>query len=348
MNFRLVVQNADGSQKWELPYDSWSFTEELNKDRSGTIKFTDSNVEQIGNVYSVSPEFIFSAGYREIYIFDEANNRIYGGYLAEPSVSKDANGKKTRTIATKGFFHLLEKRLTNIPPVPSVFYASDYATDIAWDLINTTQALDFGGLGITRGSHPNDVLNQRTFRYHTIKQAIEKLDNNNTKDGIDHEITPLKVFNTFFPTKGSLRSTLLLEDGFNIDNYSVRKNFIDAMANQVVALGEGEGDAMITSLADAEDIYKENFFLLQETVSEKDTGVQDNLDRKAEKWIETYKPPRINLQLACSYESPLWTEYEVGDELPVKILDESIDDNFRLRQRTLNYNGEVTLTFLPK
>lgn len=348
MNFRLVVQNADGTQKWELPYDSWSFTEELNRDKAGTFKFTEANVLAISSQFGQSAEFIFSSAYREVYIFDDDNNRIYGAYVAEPSVSKDGNGVKTLTIATKGFFSLLEKRLTNIPPTTKRFYASDYATDIAWDLINFTQGLDYGNLGITRGSHPNDELNQRTYRYHTIKEAIEKLDNNNTAGGIDHEITPLKVFNTFYPTKGSLRSHLILEDGFNIENYTVRKNFIDAMANQVVVLGEGEGDAMMTSLQDAEVEYKDNFFLLQETLSEKDTKVQNNLDRKGDAFIETFKAPRINLVVACHYTSPLWTEYEVGDEIPVKILDESIDDTFRLRQRTLNHDGGVTLTFLPK
>ena len=347
MFFKVIIQNISGTEKWEIPIDGWSFTEELNRDKSATFNISDETVQYIADVFNLTNEYIFSASYREAYIFDEDDVRIYGGYIAEPSVNKGSDGVKTRTITSKGFFSLLAKRFTNKPPDYKRVYEAEYATDIAWDLIQYTQGLPFGDLLITRGAHPNDELNDRTLKFRTIKEAIEKLDNNNTTGGIDHEITPDKVFNTFYPQKGSQRLGFKLVDGFNINSYSIRKNFIDAMANQVIVFGEGQDELMATSLQDSEDEFKENFFLLQEGLSEKDTKIQDNLDRKGEKYIETYKAPTLGITITTDYSNPLFTEYEVGDSIKIEIPEESVNDFYRLRQKTLNSDGEVTLSFIP-
>lgn len=347
MFFRVVVQNSSGSEKWELPIDSWSFTEELNRDRSATFNVSGEVIRHISEAFGQSSEYVFSASYREIYIFDENDNRIYGGYVAEPNTSKNADGDKTRTITSKGFFSLLAKRYTNIPPDFQRGYTGDYATDIAWDLINYTQNLDYGDLGITRGAHPNDELNDRTYKFRPIKEAIEKLSNNETKGGIDFEITAQKVFNTFYPTKGSQRTEFKLVDGFNIDSYQLRKYFIEDMCNQVIVFGDGQDELMVTSVQNADNSYKENFFLLQDGLSEKDTKVQDNLDRKGEKYIELRRAPTVGIIIGTQYDNPNFPDYSVGDSLEIEIPEESVDGFYRLRQRTLNSDGDVTLSFIP-
>ena len=345
MQFKIIVQNLSGTQKWEVPITNWSFTEELNKDRSATFDIDEQVVQAIADVYAETVPFIFFSEYREIYIYDDNNVLLYGGYIAEVSTYNDADGYKKRTVTSKGFFSLLEKRLTNTPPDVKLYYPSDYATDIAWDLISATQALTYGDLGITRGAHPNDALNERTYRYVTIKQAIEKLDNNNTKDGIDHEITSAKVFNTYFPTKGSARPELELREGFNIRTYDLVNHFIDAMVNEVVVFGEGDGDNMITSLRTSDASYKSSFFLLQGGLSEKDTKVQANLDNKGDKYLELNQAPSISLVITTDYETPDFTQYSLGDSLPVVIPSEEISANYRVRRRTLNSDGGVTLSF---
>ncbi len=348
MKFKVLVQNSAGDKKWEVPIPNWSFTEELNKDRSATFDIDEQVVKAVADIYNQTVPFIFYSEYREIYIFDESNNRIYGGYVAEPNVYCDANGYKKRTITSKGFFSLLEKRLTNVPTDTKRVYTAQHASDIAWDLINYTQGLSYGNLGITRGADPVDVANDRTYRYETIKRAIEKLSNNETKDGIDFEITAQKVFNAYYPEKGSQRAEIALVEGFNIFTYNIRTNFIEAMANQVVVFGEGQGDTMAVSKRDADNSYKASFFLLQQGLSEKDTETQTNLDRKGDKYLELYRAPRADITITCDYEEPLFTNYNLGDRLKLVIPSESINGYYRLYRRTLNEQGDVTLTFLTQ
>lgn len=345
MQFRIFIQSLDGTKKWEVPISGWSFTEELNKDRSATLDIDEQVVKAIAEVYGQTVPFIFFSEYREMYLYDEDNNLIYGGYIAEANTHNDQNGYKKRTITSKGFFSLLEKRLTNIPPDKSRIYTSDHASDIAWDLINYTQGLSYGDLGITRGTDPADVNNDRTYRYITIKQAIEKLDNNNTKDGIDHEITPNKVFNAYFPEKGQQRPEIILREGFNIRTYDLKTNFIDAMVNEVVVFGEGDGDNMLTSLRTSSNAVKENFFLLQGGLSEKDTKIQANLDNKGDKFLELRQSPSTDIVLTTDYDEPNYSEYSLGDSLKIIIPSEDINGFYRLRRRTLNSNGDVTLSF---
>lgn len=348
MVFKVIVQNSLGDKKWEVPIPNWSFTEELNKDRSATFDIDEQVVKAVADIYAQTVPFIFYSEYREIYIFDESNNRIYGGYVAEPNVYCSANGEKKRTITSKGFFSLLEKRLTNVPADTKRVYTGQHASDIAWDLINYTQGLSYGNLGITRGVDPVDVANDRTYRYETIKRAIEKLTNNETKDGIDVEITAQKVFNAYYPTKGQQRPELALVEGFNIFTYNIRTNFIDAMTNQVVVCGEGQGDDMAVVKRDADNSYKASFFLLQQALSEKDTATTANLERKGDRYLELYQAPRADITITCDYESPLWTDYSLGDSLKIEIPSESINGYYRLYRRTLNEKGDVTLTFLTQ
>lgn len=345
MQFKIIVQSLDGTKKWEVPITTWSFTEELNKDRSATFEIDEQVVQAIGDAYGQSVQFIFFSEYREIYIYDDSDTLIYGGYIAEVQTYNDANGYKKRTITSKGFFSLLEKRLTNIPPDLSRIYTSDHASDIAWDLIDYTQGLDYGDLGITRGADPADVNNDRTYRYRPIKEAIEKLGNNETKDGIDFEITAGKVFNAYYPTKGSERDEILLEEGFNIRTYEIAHRFIDAMVNEVVVFGDGDGDNMITSLRSSTATIKSTFFLLQGGLSEKDTKIVANLENKGDKYLELKQSPSFALVITTDYDQPDYTKYSLGDSLKVVIPTESINDFYRVRRRTVNNNGDVTLSF---
>lgn len=345
MQYKIIVQSLDGTKKWEVPITNWSFTEELNKDRSATLEIDEQVVKAIAEVYDQTVPFIFFSEYRELYIYDENDTLIYGGYIAEATTYNDANGYKKRTITSKGFLSLLAKRFTNIPPDLSRLYTSDHASDIAWDLIDYTQSLDYGNLGITRGADPDDVNNQRTYRYRPIKEAIEKLGNNETKDGIDFEITPQKVFNAFYPTKGQERPEIVLEEGFNIRTYSLTHHFIDAMVNEVVVFGDGDGDNMITSLRTSPASYKQSFFLLQGGLSEKDTKIQANLDAKGDRYLELNQAPSFDLVLTTDYDEPDYTQYSLGDSLKVVIPSEDINAFYRVRRRTVNQDGGVTITF---
>lgn len=346
MIFKIIVQNMDGSLKWEVPYDSFSFTEVLNDGASGTVTFTEQTIKAIADFYDIDTDFIFQAGYREIYIYDEDNNIIFGGFIGEPTSSKTANGEKTRTLAINSWIDLLEARFTNHPDVAmKVEFVNKYAWEVIEELVNYTQALDYGDFGFTLGTQPNDVQRNRTLYFSTIKEAFQKLVGTSVINGIDIDITPQKVINTYYPKKGSSKPNHVLVDGVNIRSYSTRTIFMNQMANEIFVFGEGQRDDMAIEVVTSSSTFKENYFLLQRGISEKDTGTSANLIAKGEKAIEQLQSPRKIPTVVCDYDSPLYTEYGTGDDLPVIISDENINASYRLKQRTLNNQGEVTLTF---
>lgn len=352
MQWRLVVKAQDG-EKWELPIDSFSFTEELNKDRKGTFTFKDTLIREVSEKTGDSPEFILYGAYREVYLYDVDLGvlapPLYSGYVAEPTLSRDAGGSKTRTVTTEGFLSLLAKRLTNESPTLKRYYPSQSPHLIIQDLITYTQGLSYGNIGITLGAGTTTTSHERTYKFDTIKQAIEKLTNNEIANGVDVDIDHQKAINVY-SSKGSSRPDIHLfdyEDGrCNIQNYQIRINFIKTMANQANVLGQGQDEAMVTTKVDADNAFKSAFFLLQDRVNEKDTGLTTNLDAKGNAYVDYYKSPKRNVVLQCWYDDPKFTDYNIGDTLKVSIPNESLSDvMIRLRQRTLNDRGEVTLTF---
>lgn len=345
MTFRIIIQNLDGSLKWEVPFDTFSFTEVLNNGASGTITFTLQSLKAIGDFYGIDADYILSAGYREVYLYDENDSLLFGGYIGEISSSMTAEGEYSRTIAVNSWIDLLEARFTNHPSVAMKReYTNKYAWEIIEDLVNYTQGLDFGNFGFTFGAQPNDVQRDRTYYFDSIKEAIQKLSGDEVINGVDFEITPAKVINTYFP-KGQSKPNLALIDGVNIRNYTTRTQFMNQMANEIFVFGEGQRDDMAIEVVTSADSFKEDFFLLQRGLSEKDTGTSANLIAKGQRALQLMQGPRKIPTLTIDYNSPLFTDYEVGDELPVVIPNENIDNEYRLKQRTLSHDGVVTLTF---
>lgn len=338
--FRVVIKNADASQEWEVPTISWDFTEEINKDRSATFNFDKLALDAVAEYYEQDTEFIVTGAYREIYLYDD-ETLLYSGYISEVSFDGKEGQAGTVKVSSKGFFQLLDKRYTDA----SRFYANDDSADIAWDLIDYTQTLTHGDFGITRGTHPTTKDRQRTYRYDNIKQAIEKMSANEVKEGYDFEVDNTKVFNIYYPEKGSERRDIILEEGFNINSFTVKKTFINAMANQVIVLGAGQDEEALVEVRDAEDVYKENFFLLQNRLSEKDIIESATLQDKGDKYLDTYKYPRKEVTLSLNYQNPTFTDYSVGDRLPLLIPSYSINQLYRLYKRTLKSDMTVTNYF---
>lgn len=346
MKFTIVIQNLGGTEKWQVPFDTFSITEVLNLGASGNVSFSDDHLRVISNFYGQDADFILQAGYRELYIYDEAENLIFGGYIGEPTSSCDSNGKLTRTVAVNSWLELLEARFTNDPRIEtSKIFTQEYAKDILIALMTYTQGLPYGDLGFTIGSTPNDVKRDRKYTYDTIKEALKDMSGNEVINGIDVEITPAKVINTFYPKKGSIKTKLPLIHQVNIQSYSTRTLFINSMANEIYVFGEGQREDMAIEVVSSTNEVKENFFLLQRGLSEKDTKTSANLIAKGQKALALRQSPRKIPTVVVRYEAPLFTEYSLGDYMPVIIAKENINENYRLKQRTFNQEGQVTLSF---
>ena len=61
LQFILIIKKTDGT-KWELPYSSLSFAEELNKDRNANFTIVRQVGEQVAEITGVTLEYILSGG----------------------------------------------------------------------------------------------------------------------------------------------------------------------------------------------------------------------------------------------------------------------------------------------
>jgi len=344
MKFKLIIQNLSGSEKWELPFDRFTISEELNNDRNASFSFNRQTVEAVAESAKTTVENIFITGYRECYLYDEDdNNLIYSGFVDEYQTSAGTSEKGTLSVTSRGFFTLLNKRFTNSLRT----YTSEDAGDIAWDLIDYTQGLTYGDLGITRGVHPTTKNRDRTFRYENIAEAIQKLSNYNLSDGFDFEIDNDKVFNIYYSEKGSYRRGVIVERGFNIDTYNILQNGLMDLVNQVYVMGDGYGDDMVVVTRDAENIYKSNYGLLQEALSEKDIKTTATLNDKGDKQLDLRKFPRKTINITIKYDNPQFTNYQIGDRIKVIISQENVSGFYRVLRRSLTDDGVVYLTLYP-
>lgn len=341
MLFRVFVQNADASEQWELPCEYFYFSEALNKDRDCSFRFEFEAVKDLADSLDITVEYILSATYREVKILDASNNVLYFGYIDDVTFSRGENDKGNIQIASKGFFSLLGKRITDAERL----YTAEDASDIAWDLIDYTQNLSYGDLGITRGANPTTSDHDRTYRYKNIKEAIEKLSANEIKNGIDFDVDNSKAFNVYYPEKGSQRDNIILQEDFNILTYTIRKKFIGNMVNQITVFGQGQDEDMPVEVRDAENIYKSNFFLLQDTLSEKDVIIPATLQAKGDAILDSYKYPQKLINITCRYDDPDITTFEVGDRLKLIIPSYDIEGFFRVVKRGMSDDGIVQMTF---
>jgi len=342
MTFRCVVKNSDDSLIWELPFVGFNIEQELNKGESLSITFESTAIKPIADAHDITIEYIFSASYREIEIYDEEDNKIYAGYISELQFNSGVGQLGTISVQSKGFFSLLEKRYTD----DSLSYTATDSSDIAWGLINYTQTNGaYGDLGITRGADPTTKNRDRTdLRYKNIAEVIKKMSANEVKDGYDFDVDADKKFNIYYP-KGTTRN-IYLEEDFNINTYQISKTFIDGMVNQVIVIGSGvDEDNQLVVTRDASNTYKEAFFLLQDVLNESDVSVQTTLEDKGDKHLEIYQAPRLTIYLTCRYDEPIFNNYAVGDWLNVVIPSYDINSSYRVNRRTCNETGEVGITF---
>ena len=342
MTFRCVVKNSDDTLIWELPFVGFNIVQELNKGESLNITFESTAIKPIADAHDITIEYIFSASYREIEIYDEDDNKIYAGYISELQFNSGVGELGKISVQSKGFFSLLEKRYTD----DSLSYTATDSSDIAWGLINFTQTNgSYGDLGITRGADPTTKNRDRTdLRYKNIAEVIKKMSANEVKDGYDFDVDTLKQFNVYYP-KGTTRD-IYLEEDFNINTYQISKTFIDGMVNQAIVIGSGaDEDNQLVVTRDSTNTYKEAFFLLQDVLNESDVSVQTTLEDKGDKHLEIYQAPRLTIYLTCRYDEPIFNNYAVGDWLNVVIPSYDINDSYRVNRRTCNEMGEVGITF---
>jgi hypothetical protein len=267
-------------------------------------------------------------GVTRLLIYRE-NALIWAGVVWE--VNEGVSDDGDVTIQCTEIFHILsEKRYTS-----NTYTATDAGT-IAWGLINTTQGLTGGNLGITQGTIETTQNRDRAYYDELIGEKIIQL--TEVINGFDFLITPsikintLGVFNVY-AKRGSTITDFRLEYGEglknNIQSWS-RKKTVSDIFNSLIVEGEGLGDAKLKSTeTDTSSINA--IGLLEARKQEKSISQQTTLDQKADEYIRISKTeqPIYDITLNNAYND--FGKYDVGDIVPIRIKYGYVDINTTMR-----------------
>lgn len=329
--YRAVIETAVTDDYIEFnKFTSLKYSYYLN--RGSVAELTcPLNYEKV-TVISKSTRQVWLRVYRR----DTANDSeylVWYGKLYECSYSGDENAA-TLVMKFENVVNLLANRY--VPSDYSVTTATDQS-DILWALINNTQLLTGGNLGITRGAAP--VSKNRTavteLQNRTIKDVMESY--SEVIDGVDWEITPtpknpaIHIFNTYFTTTGAKYhkgDTVTTPITYIVDNagasslnnassFSITEQGKD-FANSIKVLGATVDEATVTSTAqDAASITAYGLF---EKVSQESTlEEQSTVDDRADELLSALSivPLAINFKLIPHVQPRVGT-YDVGDIFSVR------------------------------
>lgn len=320
MSYRVVIAGLDGGAYDEVPAKNLQFTYVLNK--PGSIGFTLPLRHPKTNPTTLAP------GKREIKVYRDGV-LVWGGYLWDAQIS----GEEVR-FGGEGYFSRLKHRYIST----TVTFTQQDQTDIAWSLINTTQSTD--DLGFTDAHSTTGILRDRTYigaERKFIAEAIEQL--SAVEDGFDFEITPAKEFKTYYPKKGQ-NIAVIFELGKNIRSYECQW-LASNVASEITAIGEGQGDASLLSVA-SDVVATSEFGLLQDTRSFKDISVQSTLDKHATEELRLAKQARVIPGVQLVTQDPPWGAYGVGDQASLRIRNgyTQINDIFRISVINVQVSNE--------
>ena len=342
--FNIIIKDKNEISQWNVPYLSWSFTEELNNDKNASFSWSYEHLLRRAISSATTPINIIYGSFRWVEIWRDST-LLYKGYLRMPSFSRDENSKGEYSQGSKGIFSLLDRRLTNDVLVrpEQTFFGSEDLSDIAWNLINYTQNRTYGDLGITRGLNPITRDAQRTYYYNKIGSSIDSLSNKNIQDGFDYEIDVHKNFNVYYPYKGT-GNGVVFEDGINILTINnLERPSIDELVNEAVCKSDnsfGEGSLIASSSGSIEN--KIAYGLLEEMTS--DTATQlSTVQEKADGLITRKENPFVSVEISVDgYKDSKWDITNTGDVVILKIPSQDINGTFRIYARSLNHENIET------
>lgn len=185
-------------------------------------------------------------------------------------------------LGGEGWWSYFRRRLIR---TTKTFTAADQFL-IARTLINDAQAVGGGNVGIAVGTETSGVTRDRTYYHYERKnvgEAVEQLAG--VDNGFDFAVDVAyvsgvitKTFRLHFPRRGRT-TAIVLDLGTNIEGISQE---VDAtrQANQIDALGAGEGDAMLIATA-ADTSQLANYPLLEDVIALKDVSVVGTLQGHA-------------------------------------------------------------------
>jgi len=329
-NYRVVIAALNGAEQDEIQTQNLTFGFALN-DPGGcdfTMHYRDPKCTQS----------LMDPGKKEIHVY-RGTTLVWGGYLWTATPSLDDGSVR---FGGEGYLSRLKYRTID----SLLTYAATDQFQIGWNLIAFTQAKTNGDLGFTRfSSSTSGVTRDRTYVPWERAVIFDMLtEMSGSVSGFDFEITPLKEYKNYYPSKGATLG-LQYELGKNIDGLSYD---IDAsnMATEVTALGAGDGSNTCIAVS-VDATARATFGLLQETISLTEIKTFSFLQEQADEELLIKKGARWQPQINVSNSDPPFTSIAMGDIVTLKANEGYIQLNnaFRATSMQVQIDNEGQETY---
>jgi len=265
---------------------------------------------------------------------DDVSTLVWSGEQAMREGNLDNEGNNWVRIYCYDWLELLNHRFTG---VLKEFDGID-AGQIAWTLIEETQADSYGDLFITEGEIEATMDRDRKYYNQNIMEAIINL--SDVLSGFDFEITDDMVFNVKTLIGEDKSDSILLEYGFNINRARIIEDFIQP-ANRAIVLGEAVDEDDIQRVerndTDLQAINK----LRESVISEMDVSDVYSLQEKGDSLLRKYGTALLKLDIDLLKSStPNITDFSLGDVIKIKIENGvyDIDEEYRIYEWEVEYD----------
>lgn len=338
--WRFLVRNSSGDYIASLvnARDRW-FREALN--HGGSAGFILDSTDENCNSTVLAPNA------NEL-IVEYKGFKLFGGQIS--AIRKVANGNDIYwEVVAKQFFNLFEKRFCGYNKStglsdPREFTTTDAGT-IAWTLIDESQDEVNGDFGITQGNIGVSLNRTKSFERKNIAEAILELADNDY--GFDFEITPNKVFNVYYPMKGTVRDDVVFRYPGNCLDFDCLEDGWDVV-NHELGLGRHWGGTEIVYVGD--DATSQAAYGKREKIaSHKDMELLAYLTDMVTMDIDWLK----DIHKVIKFKSFIDTKtelylYELGDLVRVVADDFGVNEQLYVYERQVSIDGgdvaTVTLT----
>jgi hypothetical protein len=334
MTFTVFLKHTTSGDIYELPFN---YIEELNNGAQATFNFDYYTIkEQVADKYGTTVVDLFTGVLSEIWVQNDSAVKIFLGVVSEYNRSKDAAGNYTLQIAAIDYFSLLQKRRTG----SNVVYSAVDPATIPWDLINTSQTsgLPSADLGLTQGTTVSTGLTiNAEYKRSDLKQVISDLSNIKVQGSFDFDIDYTKKLNLYYPTKGSVKSSIVLDDN-NILADSVKIPLLLAMTNNVFVRGQGINNDVAESNRTASTPTINEYTLLEDILTDTQAPDTTILAAEGDRFLALNQLPLDAITLKHGDDIDI-TSYGLGDTLIVNISEEAISyAQYRVKKRSVDIN----------
>ena len=308
-DWKFLVKNSSGDTIASLvnARSRW-FTEKLNHESEAGF-ILDADDDRCNST-------ILNLGVNELHIYYGSTLKWAGQLVSARKIAKEDD--IYWEVLAKDWTALLGKRFCGVDSIRE-FTTTD-AGMIAWTLIDEAQSLANGDFGITEGTIQASITRSPVYDKKNILEAIRELSNmgkdGEANYGFDFEITPLKVFNVYYPYKGTIHNDIVFRYPGNCENFEAFVNSW-SIVNQEWGIGRHwTGSTAFISRADAtsQTTYKRR----EAVKSYKDMSVLASLQDMVWQDIQWLKDPSTVIRFEARVDEKTGiNSYNVGDGVTV-------------------------------